>query len=251
MVAATATCPGNGNGDGAGVSDLRVDFAGDVREVADRLSFGRTADLEIDTNPHLHRLVGEFVRDGNLWWVRNLGSRLFITIVGDDGSRTDLPPGAQHVLASACGTILVAVGQARYEIDFETGGVGLPSSDDADDSDVPVGSTTPFYSLTAREVDFLVSFARPILDGTNGPMPTYADVAGWWGVSPSTLDNTLRSLKKKMQDARLIRDEKLDTMVRVAVSHSLVTIDDLEWSGLIDGTPRPALEGHRFRPADT
>jgi hypothetical protein len=36
-------------------------------------------------------------------------------------------------------------------------------------------------------------------------------------------------------------------MVRVAVSHSLVTIEDLEWSGLLNGSFRAAQLGPRFR----
>ena len=140
----------------------------------------------------------------------------------------------------------MSVGQARYELRFDTGRVEHRPPPVATS---PTGATTEFDTyLTPREVDFLVTFARPILDGTNGPLPTYADVARIWGVSPKTLDNTVQTIKRKMRNARLVRDEPLDTIVRVAISHSLVSAADLTWSGLLAGSPRTAADGPRFAP---
>lgn len=226
------------------VGGLTVDFAGDVRRVRDRLTFGRAGDLVLDSDPHLHRLVGEFAREGETWWLRNLGSKLFITLVRPDGTRVELAPGASHVLVTSRGAVRVSVGQARYELRFDTGRVEQQPPPMAT---APTGATTEFDTyLTPREVDFLVTFARPIIDGTNGPLPTYADVAHIWGVSPKTLDNTVQTIKRKMRNARLVRDEPLDTIVRVAISHSLVSAADLAWSGLVAGSARSAADGPRF-----
>lgn len=226
------------------VSELVVEFAGEEIAVDDRLTFGRSGELELDSNPHLHRLVGEFVQRDGQWWLRNLGSRLFLTITAADGTRVELPPGGQHLIAASRGTVRVSVGQARYELAWRA---------DAPDRSVTMqpavedGATTPFEMfLTPREVDFLVTFARPTLAGTGGPLPTYVEVAAIWSVSPKTLDNTVQSIKRKMRNARLARDEPLDTLVRIAISHSLVTAADLEWSGLLAGDARPSGDGPRF-----
>jgi hypothetical protein len=113
------------------------------------------------------------------------------------------------------------------------------------------GRTVEFDAiLTPREVDFLVTFARSLMEGgEHGQVPTYSEVAELWGVAPKTLDNTLQSVKRKMRNAGLATDEPLDVLVRVAVWHSLITPADLEWAAFGDGAPRPAAGGPRFRTA--
>ena len=227
---------------------LTVSFAGQDRLVEDRLTFGRTGELELDSNPHLHRIVGEFARRDDAWWLRNLGTRLFLTLTAPNGTRVDLAPGGQHLLATNIGSVRISVGQARDELSYRLDHAASPEFT----SQLPGGdgSTTDFRAfLTPREIDFLVTFARPVLDGTNEPLPTYADVASVWGVSPKTLDNTLQSIKRKMRNARLARDEPLDTLVRIAIAHSLVTKADLDWSDLILGGARSAATGPRFSPS--
>lgn len=192
-------------------SRLEVSFLDEVMVCEHRLSFGRSAELEIDDNPHLHRMTGEFVRQGDVWWIVNHGSRLFLTVVGADGSRTELPPGGQLAIADAHGSVLVTVGQARYELTYRQ--PHLPEAAPPPEPPSDATNTRTFTEITAREVDFLVSFAKPILDGSNGQVPSYAEVASWWGVSPSTVDNTLRTLKRKLQQDRLIGDVPIESMV--------------------------------------
>lgn len=231
---------------------LTVTFAGETRHVRERLTFGRQAELELDTNAQLHRRVGEFVRLDGSWWLKNLGSRLFITSVSDDGTRTDLAPGSRQILVGRSGSVRVAVGPARYEIGYD---IDEMQHGDVRPDDDSGGATTDFQPiLTPREVDFLVSFARPILEGRNVPIPSYVVVANLWGVSTKTLDNTLQSVKRKLRNASMARDEPLDTMVRVVIAHSLITHDDLRWAFDADApdgdVPRPAAEGPRFAPPD-
>ena len=54
---------------------LRVDFIGEVTEVepGEELTFGRQADLHIDDNRHLHRVLGRFWSRGDAWWLTNEG----------------------------------------------------------------------------------------------------------------------------------------------------------------------------------
>ncbi|MEM9514608.1 MAG: hypothetical protein AAGA42_07080 [Actinomycetota bacterium] len=224
------------------LGSLAVTFIDSRIEVDDRLTFGRAGDIELDSNRHLHRQVGAFEQRAGAWWLHNLGSRLFITVVAADGTRSDLAPGAAHRLTSS-GRLRISVGPSRYELTYEL----LASDfDDEQSSGDPQGATTDFHAvLTPREIDFMVSFAQPILDGSNGALPTYAEVAAAWGVSPKTLDNTVQSIRRKMRHARLIRSDPLESVVRTAVSHSLITIDDLAWARLDEPPPRSAAERPR------
>ena len=226
--------------------DLVVEFAGERHLVSDRLTFGRSGDIELDTNRHLHRLVGEFARRDGVWWLTNLGTRVFVTLVAEDGSRADLAPGASHALTSEHGSVRIAVGTARYQLGYE-----LPAAGERPDTPQPPpgdGRTVEFEAvLTPREVDFLVTFARPLMEGGHGQLPTYSEVAELWGVAPKTLDNTVQTIKRKMRNARLTTDEPLEILVRIAVAHSLITPADLEWTAFDEGGPRPAAQGPRFR----
>ena len=100
------------------------------------------------------------------------------------------------------------------------------------------------------DVDFLVTFAQPILEGTNRPLPSYRHVAATWSVADKTLDNTLQAVKRKLRNAGLSRDEPLESMVRTVVAHSLITRADLDWARLGGHPPRPAGTGPRFTPPD-
>jgi hypothetical protein len=228
------------------MSVLIIDFAGEVRTVEDRLSFGRTADLEIDVNQYMHRTVGEFVRRDGVWRLHNVGSHIHLTVVSNDGKRVELPPKAVQILAASEGVVRFSAGPTRYEIEYRLPDVEV----DTDlDPDVSGESTTEFALVfTPREIDFLVAFARPLLMRTDGAMPTYAEVARLWGVSPKTLDNTVQGIKRKLRGAGIARDEPLEMLVSLVVRHGLVTREDLDWARLHSDDPRPAAEGPRFTP---
>ena len=53
------------------MSELKIDFAGELIEVLPGgcLTFGRDAELEVDTNPYLHRRVGTFRQRNGEWWL--------------------------------------------------------------------------------------------------------------------------------------------------------------------------------------
>lgn len=226
------------------MSDLIVDFAGEERVVSDRLTFGRTADLEIDVNRYLHRRMGEFFVNDGVWGLRNLGSAIHLTVVSEDGKRVDLPPKAVHLLASAAGIVRFQAGPANYELSYRIPDAMWVSENDTE----LLGETTTQFALvfTPREIDFLVTFARPQLLRSDGAMPTYAQVAKTWGVSPKTLDNTVQGIKRKLRTVGLARDESLEVLISVVVRHGLVNRADLEWAALERDEPRSAAGGPRF-----
>jgi len=226
------------------MTELVVEFAGEQHCVERRLTFGRTADLDIDINKYLHRRVGEFLLTDRAWSLRNVGSHIHLSVFSDEGKRVDLPPGSVEVLASATGVVRFTAGPANYELSYAIRGLTALESDD---SDLLGESTTQFaLALTPREVDFLVTFAEAQLLGRDDAMPTYADVARRWGVSPKTLDNTLQSIKRKARNSGLAREVALESLIGLIVRHGLVTRADLEWADLEGDAPKSAAMGPRF-----
>ena len=226
--------------------DLELEFAGETVRADRTITFGRDADLELDTNPFLHRQAGAFVRAGKDWWIHNTGSKLYLTVVSADGTKSELPPGTRHAIASGQGLVRITAGHSTYEINYTLTSSASPAAGGVATPELGTMTVQVDLTLTPREIDFLVTFARPELLGLAEPMPTYADVAATWDVSPKTLDNSLQSIKRKFRAAKLVRDQGLDTVVQVAIQHSLITRDDLEWAALDSGTPRPAATGRRF-----
>jgi hypothetical protein len=227
------------------VTELAVEFAGEERIVIDRLAFGRKADLDIDDNRHLHRQVGEFFADGGLWWLKNVGTRTHLIVIGSDGGRIELPPDSVVALTAPSGSVRFSAGSTRYELTFRQSNVRVPGAR-GELRLLGESTTQPGLVMTPREVDFAVTFARHRLLGVDAPTPTYAEVAELWGVSIKTLDNTLQTLKRKVKDAGLGRDLTLDAIVVVLVRQGFVTLDDLRWANLDTPSPRPAVTGPRF-----
>lgn len=223
--------------------ELIVNFVGEEHRVSDALTFGRDADLQLDTNRHLHRLTGAFRYEGDRWWIDNLGSRLHLTLIAADGTRVNLAPGATQAVLDR-GVVRVTAGRSTYEIEFELEGSADCSSTDATTDEADDGTRTVGLELelTPREIDFLATFARPIMLGLGSSLPTYVEVARMWGVSPKTLDNSLQSIKRKFRAAGLSRDPNLDALVSTAIQHSLVTRADLEWIQLDSGAPKSIAE---------
>jgi hypothetical protein len=102
------------------VGRLYVDFCGEqhVVDPGHELRFGREAELAIDTNPYLHRVLGRFVhRDGH-WWLDNLGSAIPLQLFDRSGPTTAVvAPGSAVVVTFGefrCG---FTAGRQRYELD--------------------------------------------------------------------------------------------------------------------------------------
>lgn len=226
--------------------ELELEFAGETMRAERTVTFGRDADLELDNNPFLHRRTGAFVRDGDTWSIHNVGSKLFLTVVSGDGTRAELPPGTRHAIVHGTGLVRVVAGRSTYEINYALAAEPAAPAAALGAPDDGTETVQVDLALTPREIDFLVTFARPALLGLAEPMPTYADVAGTWDVSPKTLDNALQSIKRKFRAAKLVRDQGLDAVVQVAIQHSLITRADLDWAALDTATPRPAAAGRRF-----
>lgn len=185
--------------DGSTRPTLRIEFAGRAFSVApgDRPTFGRTAELVIDDNRFLHRVLGEFYFDSGLWWLANVGTAIAISIHDDRSpSLSRLAPGCSMPIAFDSSRIRFEAGSASYEIIVDlVGGIGSdtaigseevahdPASPGTDDSDdlAEMTTTTADLPLTDDQFALLRALAIPLLTGA-GSVPTNRQLAsglGW------------------------------------------------------------------------
>lgn len=229
------------------MSGLTVEFAGEIHVVEQSLTFGRAGDLCVDENEYMHRVVGEFVHDGRLWWLRNRGSRIPLTLISDGGKWVQLPAQASQALSEGGGVVRFRAGPANYELSYAGVPVGPDPIEVPDDDGEGTQTLRIQIELTPREVDYLVCFCASQFSQSTTALPTYAEVAGVWGVSVKTLDNALQNLRRKIKDAGLSGAESSDGLVSFVLSHGLIGQSDLDWANLDDPEgPRPASAGPRF-----
>lgn len=98
---------------------LRLEHLGEVRELVpgEDLRFGRSADLEVDDNPFMHRVVGRFVHREGVWWLQNHGTRLRIELIdADSGSVLVAAPGQQVPVLGESFLVRFSAGPTNYEI---------------------------------------------------------------------------------------------------------------------------------------
>ncbi len=99
---------------------LYVDFCGDERVVdaGGALGFGRSADLVVDDNPYMHRVVGRFVSDDGHWVLTNEGAHITLNVLDRAGpSSAVLAPGRSLVLSMAEFAVAFVAGRTHYEVD--------------------------------------------------------------------------------------------------------------------------------------
>lgn len=102
--------------------DLVVEFAGDERVLnpGAELTFGRSADLVIDENRYLHRLIGRFTWANGMWWLVNTGSSIALRLADASGpSYAKVAPGATVPLAYESAVLTFEAGGRPYELRLE------------------------------------------------------------------------------------------------------------------------------------
>ncbi len=98
---------------------LIVEHCGDERVLGrdDTLTFGRSADVVIDANPYLHRVLGRFRHDGRSWWIDNLGRTTTMTLLSaDDLSSATVGPGSTAPILHVESLVAFAAGPTEYEV---------------------------------------------------------------------------------------------------------------------------------------
>lgn len=206
-------------------NSLEVLFGETCVSPFDILTFGRAGDVVLDANDrYLHRVCGEFVRDGHRWSLHNRGSQAPLRLFASDGVHAVIPPGGHVVLGAPTGTVLCRAGPRTYDLMYR-----LAMSSTAAPRLPPQGPETAIFGapLTARETDFMLAFAEPSLTNDGRSIPTYAEVALAFGVSPKTVDTTLQRLRKKLAEAGVENLPTTSALVNHLIACGKVTYGQL------------------------
>ncbi|HMX65340.1 MAG TPA: hypothetical protein PKX25_07160, partial [Microthrixaceae bacterium] len=103
----------------AGRERLLIENCGEEHALsADRtLTFGRSADVVVDINPYLHRVLGRFRHDGRSWWLDNVGRSIPLTLLSIEGlSSATVGPGSSTPILAVESAVTFSAGPASYEL---------------------------------------------------------------------------------------------------------------------------------------
>ncbi len=218
---------------------LVVEFCDEEFRVVDRLTVGRVADLEVDTNPYLHRVVAEFRHDGVRWWLRNVGSRLVVRVRSEpDGSTSVVAPGSAVALVSPAFTVRFTAGPATYELhgvvellerelDLRTGG------ETSGQHTLEWGRV----ELNAEQRLLLLALCEPLLtDPDDGRLPAHRVAARRLGWTFTKYHRKLDNLCLKVARAGVtglhgdiagFATERRQVLAELAIANRWVTLADL------------------------
>ena len=218
---------------------LTVDFAGEVHELnpGDTLEFGRGAELDIDTNPYLHRRVGRFEHRSGYWFLSNIGRSTHIVVIDSATlSQATVAPGRELALSFTPATVRFRAGRATYEMLVEGGGIPPRVAERLDDAFETL--TVSAIPLTPSQRLLIVSLAEPTLRkptaGIQIPASRQAAARLRWPITKFNrkLDNVCDKLTKAgvagLHGAPgALASSRRRTLVEFALQSGLVTTDDL------------------------
>ena len=203
------------------------------------LTFGRAADLVVDPeNQYLHRVLGCFASQGDVWFLQNLGRYITLRISDRTGpSRSELGPGDQLPIGFEEFTIGFEAGPATYEIG---GALAEPTPLELGES-LP-SDTVEFGLVNLNEEQRLLvaALAEPLLRGTPNwasRLPGNKEVArrlGWTITKYNRkLDYLCRRLAEQGVDglqggSGTLASGRRQILVQHLVDRGLVTPADLE-----------------------
>lgn len=220
---------------------LNVTFADETTIVGpgERLSFGRKADIEIDSNRYLHRVVGtfEWVNDG--WWLANTGSAIILELSdAASSSRISIAPGASVHLSFTEATLRFQAGRSPYEITVEQA-VTPPETDQFDDLTGDTTVTAATTDLNEEQRLLLVGLAQKQLRDPAAPksaLVTNKAVADSLGWTKTKFDRKLDNLCVKFANLGVpglvagtgqTASRRRETLITSVITQQLITFDDL------------------------
>ena len=224
-------------------SELRVEFCGEEYSASadEPLTFGRSADIEIDDNRFLHRVLGEFRMRNGLWWLHNVGSAIALSLVDDaTTSSARIAPGSSMPIAFDASTLRFEAGGMNYELSLDVVGALAADIDPADtgdptDHEAQRTTTTADLPLTEDQFTLLVALARPVMQNV-AVRPTNRQLAHDLGWTLTRLNRKLDGLCAKYAKAgvsglhgstdRLAKDRRT-RLAEHAIHAGIVSVDDL------------------------
>lgn len=192
------------------IDELTVAVPGTV------VTFGRSGDIEVDeANQYMHRIVGTFFDQDNVWWLANKSRHGQLTLVGNTGRLTRLPPEAVSAVTEQSGVLRFDAGPTTYEIGWTLPGKEplMPPVVDDEGSLSMVTSQFGIVPLNEEQRLLLAALAeRCILDtsASTADLPANASVAHRLGWSAKKLDRKLDYLCARLssEGVRGLRGEK-------------------------------------------
>lgn len=209
------------------------------------LTFGRSADLVVDPdNRYLHRVLGCFIAQGEVWFLQNLGRHTSLRVVDRSGaSRVEIGPGDQHPLGFEEFVVLFQAGPTTYEI-----GGALAEPTPLELGEVLPSDTVEFglVSLNAEQRQLVAALAEPLLRDTPNwasRLPGNKEVARRLGWTITKYNRKLDYLCRRLAEQGVsglqgasgaLATGRRQVLVQHLVERGLVTAADLD-----DLPPRP------------
>jgi len=231
---------------------VKVLFCGEeFRAVSgQRLTIGRSGDVEIDDNPYLHRNFLVVAQESGLWWLSNVGSMLTATVADDKGLfQAWLSPGARIPLAFNRIAVWFTAGPTTYDFEIVVDNPAFVSAaPDPAGQDHSGGMTVGRVSLTADQKLLIVALCENHLSrGYPGSsqIPSSAAAATRLGWTITRFNRKLDNVCQKLADAGNrglhggignLASNRKSRLVEHALSTRLVTEGDLALLG--GGPPR-------------
>ena len=223
---------------------LLVDFCGELHRLSpgDELTFGRAAQLEIDDNPYMHRLVGRFFHQNDRWWLRNEGRTIAISMVdAQTRARSYVTPGSEAAITLASGVARFEAGPTSYEIDLliegsevEAEAGAAPRTNEGSDT-----ITVAELPLVASQRRLLAALAEHMLLNPTADrivVPTNRQVATRLGLRITQFNRGLDRLCAKLTrqgvtglagDSGDLAMDRRERLVQWAITNGVVTSQDL------------------------
>lgn len=218
---------------------VSIEYCGEWYQVSNDQTFGigRDADLDIDSNPFLHRRLLEVSWTNGIWLLSNVGTRMAVTVMDGAGRMHSwLAPGARLPLVFEQTTVVFSAGPTTYELGIHLsepvfGEVGMVPS---------LGQTTiGLTEFTLSQKLLMVALAEPILmrEGSGmSEVPTNAKAAERLGWALTRFNRKLDNVCDKLDRAGVkgLRGGPADhamnrrsRLVEYAIAARLVTRADL------------------------
>lgn len=226
--------------------NLYVDFIGEVTAVEPgrELTFGRQADLHIDDNRHLHRVLGHFWSRGDAWWLTNEGRSITIQIAdADSRSSVQLAPGSEIALSFPNSILRFRAGITDYELIVRVPDRGADDGEDdpldADDEDEGDTIALGDIMLTPEQRLLLLALGEGTLRDphSSDELPTNRAVARRLGWSITKFNRKLDNLCNRFSKLGVgglrgsidqLATDRRRRLVEHAVESGLITPDQLD-----------------------
>ncbi len=229
-----------------GAGPVAIEYCGEWFSVEPGTSFtiGRDADLSLDENPFLHRRLLEVEEYEGIWLLRNIGSRLAVTVTDGAGRlQSWLAPGGRLPLVFGSTTVVFTAGPTTYEVSLR---VAEPMFSETHPASVEGTTTIGDVTFTLSQRQVILALAEPLLarEGSGmGEIPTSAKAAARLGWTITRFNRKLDNVCDKLDrmgvqglrgGVRSYATNRRIRLVEYAIAARLVTRTDLP---LLDRDP--------------